>query len=243
MDQKKKNIHLIIDNNTYTPKLLRAALDIAVAAKHTDYANIRIIMPPALLYEISGFKACDAGQLLSQALRKDTGVRNLRALIEYGLQEQVLTIPNRSTAETEFFRRHGLLNGARHHTASLAGPASPKDFADYAIVDWLRNHQPDANTHFIISTQDSPLIADLMDAIPGNKEGRNHLNYFEQFDQKCTALWLEEESRQIQRFAIEHQPTIRPIAHNALVRLSDSVPPLADIKSSIPTLPDTWIRQ
>ena len=230
MHPNKKTINLVIDNCVYSPALFQAALDLAVAAKHTHYADIHIIVPQALLYEISGFKATNAEQLLSPRLQKDSGVRKLRGFVEHGLKEGVLVIPPPSPTEKEFFLKHGLSRQKKTHVSRVSGAKSPKDFADSAIVDWLKNHQPNQDTHFIIATQDSPLINDLVHSIQGDCNAPKHLDHFEQFDQACMALWIAEESKLMQaHVAAESGVSPCPAKARALHRLSDSVPLLSSI--------------
>lgn len=233
MDTPKKTINIVIDFCTYSPAMLQAAVDMAAAAKQTDYANMRIVIPPALLYEMSGGKATCTKQLLSPALRKDKGVRALREIIDYGMRKRVILIPKCSEAETRFFSEHKLWHGERQHPANLPGPKAPADFGDHAILDWLVRNPPNAYNHFVVSTQDAGVSAGLMHAVPGNINDEGHLNFFEEFDQKCMAQWIAEESECIKKHAALYRDA-RPATVDALSRLDKNGPALSDIKPGRP---------
>lgn len=194
---RTRHVSIIIDNCAYTPALLQAALEVSVAAKRSGYAEMCVIIPPALLYELSGHKAADAETLLHEDTEKDKGLRALRAAVEYGINEGVLMIPECSTAETLFFNTHPLPSRRSKKGPVLPGASSPKDFADAAIVDWLRKNSPGREHHVIVACPDNGAVASIVEVLPGTINTPDHLNYFEHFDQKCMALWLAEEAREI----------------------------------------------
>jgi len=227
----KKHISIIIDYCMYTPAVFQAAVDVAVAAKRTNYADITVVVPPSLLYEYTKYKAFNAKQLLSSVLRKDKGVRQLRSMFEYGLREQVLQIPTPTPAETEFFSSIERPADVSAHLTPMAGPRSPADFADFAIVEWLKSHQPDATHHFIISSRDDGVVTGLINSVRGDPHMPDHLNYFENVDQKCMALWLTEESEHIKQSATRHLQGGRPNVEDVIQRMESSLMQIANIKS------------